>query len=189
MVASSATLALRSAGLRARAFPLSHRPSTCYTRTAVQLQSSLRCYSDAKPETGEAAKEASAKGAPPKETPKQEAPKEAPKEVPQEAPKKGGRKSRKLLGTSLALALLVGYVYGTDTRASIHRYGLVPLIRWIYPDAEDAHHSGVDTLKQLYRFGLHPRERGNPDGDGMLSTEVKRWISFVSGKFLLAFNA
>lgn len=185
MVASSATLALRSAGLRARAFPLSHRPSTCYTRTAVQLQNSLRCYSDAKPETGEAAKEASAKEAPPKETPKQE----APKEVPQEAPKKGGRKSRKLLGTSLALALLVGYVYGTDTRASIHRYGLVPLIRWIYPDAEDAHHSGVDTLKQLYQFGLHPRERGNPDGDGVLSTEVKRWISFVSGKSLLAFNA
>ena len=180
MVASSATLALRSAGFRARAFPLSHRPSTCYTRTAVQLQNSLRCYSDAKPETGETAKEAPTKEAP-KETPKQEAPKEA--------PKKGGRKSRKLLGTSLALALVVGYVYGTDTRASIHRYGLVPLIRWIYPDAEDAHHSGVDTLKQLYRFGLHPRERGNPDGDGVLSTEVKRWISFVSGKSLLASNA
>jgi dihydroorotate dehydrogenase len=72
----------------------------------------------------------------------------------------------------LALTLLVGYVYGTDTRASVHRYGVVPLIRALYPDAEDAHHVGVDTLKMLYKYGLHPRERGDPDGDGALATEV-----------------
>lgn len=88
-------------------------------------------------------------------------------------PKRAGRKSLKgLYGTSLAVVLLVGYIYGTDTRASIHRYGLVPLIRMLYPDAEDAHHSGVENLKLLYQYGLHPRERGNPDGDGALSTEV-----------------
>jgi dihydroorotate dehydrogenase len=77
-----------------------------------------------------------------------------------------------VLGTSLALTLLVGYVYGTDTRASIHRHGIVPLIRAVYPDAEDAHHSGVDALKTLYKYGLHPRERGDQDGDGALETQV-----------------
>ncbi|KAK2882447.1 hypothetical protein FQN49_000339 [Arthroderma sp. PD_2] len=46
------------------------------------------------------------------------------------------------------------------------------MIRWLYPDAEDAHHFGVDILKSLYRYGLHPRERGNPDGDGELVTKV-----------------
>lgn len=90
-----------------------------------------------------------------------------------EIPKKAGRSSKKgLYGTSLALVLLVGYIYGTDTRASIHRYGVVPLLRLIYPDAEEAHHASVENLKSLYKFGLHPRERGNPDGDGALATEV-----------------
>lgn len=99
--------------------------------------------------------------------------KETAKEAPKEIPRKAGRGSKKLLyGTSLALTLLVGYIYGTDTRASIHRYGIVPLIRKLYPDAEDAHHMGVDVLKLLYPYGLHPRERGEPDRDGALSTEV-----------------
>ena len=105
--------------------------------------------------------------------PATEAAKEAVKEAPKEIPRKAGRGSKKLLyGTSLALTLLVGYIYGTDTRASIHRYGIVPLIRKLYPDAEDAHHMGVDVLKLLYPYGLHPRERGEPDRDGALSTEV-----------------
>lgn len=47
---------------------------------------------------------------------------------------------------------------------------MVPLIRWVYPDAEDAHHAGVDALRWLYRFGMNPRERG--EGDGGLATEV-----------------
>lgn len=90
-----------------------------------------------------------------------------------EVSRKAGRKSKKgLYGTSLALVLLVGYVYGTDTRASIHRYGVVPLLRLIYPDAEEAHHAGVENLKMLYKYGLHPRERGNPDSDGALAKEV-----------------
>ncbi|KAL4807090.1 hypothetical protein BDV18DRAFT_136857 [Aspergillus unguis] len=97
----------------------------------------------------------------------------AAEETAKEAPKKAGRGLRRtLLGTSLALTLLVGYVYGTDTRASVHRYGVVPLIRALYPDAEDAHHIGVDALRTLYQYGMHPRERGDPDGDGALETEV-----------------
>lgn len=94
-----------------------------------------------------------------------------PQAAPTPAPKRPRIKG-KLIGTTLALTLVVGYVYATDTRASIHRYGVVPLIRWLYPDAEDAHHVGVDALSALYRLGLNPRERGNPDGDGMLQTEV-----------------
>lgn len=178
MVASSAALAFRAAAsLRARAVstPHYHRPSMYYGRTAAQVQGFLRYSSDAKPE-GAAGEKGKGEGSEaPKEAAPKEAAKEAPKEpppAPKEVPKKAGRRSRKLLGTSLFVALLVGYVYGTDTRASIHRYGLVPLIRLLYPDAEDAHHMGVDTLKQLYKFGLHPRERGNPDDDGALATEV-----------------
>ena len=68
----------------------------------------------------------------------------------------------------------------TDTRASIHRYVLVPLIRLIYPDAEDAHHAAVDGLKSLYKFGLHPRERGDPDGDGLLVTEVSTSLTLTN---------
>ncbi|RMJ25866.1 Dihydroorotate dehydrogenase [Aspergillus sp. HF37] len=85
--------------------------------------------------------------------------------------RRGGSR-RRVLGTTLAISILVGYVYATDTRASIHRYAMVPLIRWVYPDAEDAHHAGVNALRTLYRLGLNPRERGNPDGDGGLATEV-----------------
>ncbi|PCG92855.1 Aldolase-type TIM barrel [Penicillium occitanis (nom. inval.)] len=74
--------------------------------------------------------------------------------------------------TSLAFVLFGGYLYFTDTRASAHRYIAVPLVRWLYPDAEDAHHAGVAALKELYKLGLHPRERSSPDLDGKLGTEV-----------------
>lgn len=188
MVASSAVRAFRAtatAGLRARAVPapLYTRPSIYYRRTA-QVHDSLRYSTDAKPDAvAKGTEGAAGKGegeAAPKETanaPREvkEAPKEEPKarEPPApKAPKKSGR-SRKFLGTSLLVGLVVGYVYGSDTRASAHRYALVPLIRLLYPDAEDAHHLGVDMLKCLYGYGLHPRERGNPDGDGKLATEVR----------------
>jgi dihydroorotate dehydrogenase len=72
----------------------------------------------------------------------------------------------------VVLALGAGYIYATDTRASAHRWIIPPLTRWLYPDAEDAHHAGIEWLKFLYRFGLHPRERGNPDGTGKLTTQV-----------------
>ena len=42
-------------------------------------------------------------------------------------------------------------------------------------DAEEAHEVGIKALKGLYDFGLHPREKGNPDGLGDLQVEV-RWI-------------
>lgn len=74
---------------------------------------------------------------------------------------------------SLVVVLLGGYFYTTDTRASIHKYVVVPLVRWLYPDAEDAHHAGVVALKKLYRLGLHPRERDSPDQDGTLATQVR----------------
>lgn len=41
----------------------------------------------------------------------------------------------------------------------------VPTLRWLYPDAEDAHHIGTQTLKTLYSFGLHPRERPSKSED------------------------
>ncbi|KAJ5666862.1 hypothetical protein N7462_011271 [Penicillium macrosclerotiorum] len=154
MTSSSASIAWR-ASLRARAVPASRwtqRPSALLSKRAERLPSAVRYASEASPAAAAA---------------------ENAKELPKELPKKAGRGSRKALyGTSLAVVLLVGYIYGTDTRASFHRYGVVPLIRLLYPDAEDAHHLGVDQLKTLYRFGLHPRERGDPDRDGALATEV-----------------
>lgn len=80
--------------------------------------------------------------------------------------------SRFLFRSSLVLVAFGGYFYFTDTRASAHRYIAVPLIRWLYPDAEDAHHIGVLALKELYKWNLHPRERSSPDLDGKLATEV-----------------
>ncbi|KAE8160306.1 hypothetical protein BDV40DRAFT_290187 [Aspergillus tamarii] len=148
MASNSISIAFRSAGPRARAIPslrCSQRPSILH-RQPVFRQVSLRYASDTAAEATEAVKE---------------------------VPKKAGRGLRRtVIGTSLALTLLVGFVYGTDTRASVHRYGVVPLIRLLCPDAEDAHHIGVDALKNLYKLGLHPRERGNQDGDGVLATEV-----------------
>jgi dihydroorotate dehydrogenase len=148
------------ASVRARALPtsrLAQRPSV-FGQRAERLGVSRYASDSAAPAT--------------------EAAKEAVKDTAKEIPRKAGRGSKKLLyGTSLALTLLVGYIYGTDTRASIHKYGIVPLIRLLYPDAEDAHHMGVDMLKLLYPYGLHPRERGEPDSDGALSTEVRTLIT------------
>ncbi|KAB8772368.1 hypothetical protein FH972_026658 [Carpinus fangiana] len=76
------------------------------------------------------------------------------------------------LGTSIALGLTFGYLYVTDTRSGIHRWASVPVIRFLYPDAEDAHHAGTNILKTLYTFGIHPRERGKADDKGDLQVEV-----------------
>lgn len=144
------------ASLRARSLPVSRwsqRPSALLPKQAERCPGPARYASESAPAAGAAA--------------------ETVKNAPKEIPKRAGRGSRKLrYGTSLVVVLLIGYVYGTDTRASIHRYGIVPLIRQVWPDAEDAHHKGVELLKQLYRFGLHPRERNDPDRDGALATEV-----------------
>lgn len=76
------------------------------------------------------------------------------------------------LGTSIALALGFGYLYATDTRSGIHQWVVVPSIRYLYKDAEDAHEAGTNILKALYRFGLNPRERGDRDAAGDLKVEV-----------------
>ncbi|KAK4183505.1 hypothetical protein QBC35DRAFT_518173 [Podospora australis] len=64
-----------------------------------------------------------------------------------------------VLGTSALLIGFGGYYYATDTRASFHRFLVPPLLRVIFPDAEDAHHAGTAALKTMYSLGLHPRER------------------------------
>lgn len=150
------------ASVRTRALPtsrLTQRPSALLPKRAPRCPGASRYASDS-------AVSASAEAA-------KEKVKDATKEAAKEVPRKAGRGSKKALyGTSLALTLLVGYIYGTDTRASAHRYAVVPLIRLLWPDAEDAHHIGVENLKMLYQYGLHPRERGDPDRDGALATEV-----------------
>ncbi|KAI0109776.1 FMN-linked oxidoreductase [Daldinia grandis] len=63
--------------------------------------------------------------------------------------------------TSIAVSGYVVYVYGTDTRAFIHRYVVPPMLRFLYPDAEEAHNVAVSSMKTLYNLGLHPRERSS----------------------------
>lgn len=75
-------------------------------------------------------------------------------------------------GTALTLALSFGYLYLTDTRSSIHEWLVVPALRHIYPDGEDAHHAGTKIIKALYSFGIHPRERGNLDAAGDLEVNI-----------------
>lgn len=77
-----------------------------------------------------------------------------------------------VFGTALSLALSFGYLYITDTRSSIHEWLVVPALRQIYPDGEDAHHAGTRIVKALHSFGLNPRERGNPDAAGDLAVEI-----------------
>jgi hypothetical protein len=78
-----------------------------------------------------------------------------------------------MFGTSIILSGVFIYYYITDARAGVHRWIVVPGLRYFYEDAEDAHHIANQTLKALYQFGIHPRERGNPDSAGDLRIEVK----------------
>jgi dihydroorotate dehydrogenase len=75
-------------------------------------------------------------------------------------------------GTSLILGFGLIYLYITDTRASAHRWLVVPALRILYPDPEDAHKAGNSALKTLWHLGLYPRERGDPDKKGDLKIEV-----------------
>ncbi|KAI9798764.1 MAG: Dihydroorotate dehydrogenase (quinone), mitochondrial [Piccolia ochrophora] len=83
-----------------------------------------------------------------------------------------GRAKNWIYVTSVGLVLSLTYLYFTDTRAGVHRYVVVPALRLIYNDAEDAQEAGTSALKTLYGIGLHPRERGDPDARGDLATEV-----------------
>ncbi|KAK5154359.1 hypothetical protein LTR04_006041 [Oleoguttula sp. CCFEE 6159] len=76
------------------------------------------------------------------------------------------------LGTSIGLFLTFTYLYVTDTRAGVHQWLVVPSLRWLYADAEEAHEAGTRFLKALHSFGVHPRERGDPDVAGDLRVEV-----------------
>jgi len=84
----------------------------------------------------------------------------------------GTRTKNIVYGTILALGGTFGYLYATDTRASIHEWLVVPALRQIYPDGEEAHHAGTRMLKVLHSFGMNPRERGIADTKGDLAVEV-----------------
>lgn len=77
-----------------------------------------------------------------------------------------------IVGSSFLTLTGLGYVYFTDTRASIHQYVVPAVQQWLYPDAEASHHAAIVFLKELWIAGLNPRERGASDSDGRLSVEV-----------------
>ncbi|KAK5167084.1 Dihydroorotate dehydrogenase (quinone), mitochondrial [Saxophila tyrrhenica] len=78
-----------------------------------------------------------------------------------------------IYGTGLVLLTAFGYLYITDTRASIHQWFVVPTLRLLHTDPEEAHHAGIRYIKALYDFNLHPRERGKQDTElGDLKVEV-----------------
>lgn len=83
-----------------------------------------------------------------------------------------GRAKVALYGTALAVTAYAGYLYITDTRAFVHRYVIPPVLRAIFPDAEDAHHMGSAILKGLYEANLHPRERKMSKEESTLATDV-----------------
>ncbi|KAI3332548.1 hypothetical protein F4824DRAFT_288399 [Ustulina deusta] len=91
------------------------------------------------------------------------------------APPFAPRARTALLATSLALSGVAIYIYTTDTRAFFHRYVIPPLLRFVYPDAEDAHNAAVASMKNLYSLNLHPRERASilaANGDPGISVSV-----------------
>ena len=77
-----------------------------------------------------------------------------------------------IYGSGLILFVAFGYLYITDTRASVHRWFIVPALRLFHTDPEEAHHAGIRYIKALYDFNLHPRERGRQDEGGDLVVEV-----------------
>lgn len=74
-----------------------------------------------------------------------------------------------IFAASLAASGYFVYVYATDTRAFVHRYVVPPLLRAVFPDAEDAHDATVSYMKNLYELGLHPRER--PSGTSTTTSQ------------------
>lgn len=126
-----------------------------YQRISLSQFNSLRCNST----TSETASKASAAAS------------EAAAKTSQTAKKGASSFRRFVIGTSLAVTGVLGYVYVTDTRAGVHQYVVVPVIKALF-DAEEAHHMGVKALKTLYPLGLHPRERWDPEDKGELTVEV-----------------
>lgn len=69
-----------------------------------------------------------------------------------------------VLGTGLLVGGVVGLSYAFDSRASIHKYAIIPLIHWTM-DAETAHKVAIKCLK----MGLSPWDTQEDDA----SLEVK----------------
>ncbi|KAI5298820.1 hypothetical protein KEM56_003756 [Ascosphaera pollenicola] len=88
------------------------------------------------------------------------------------APLKKGKRSYGTIAAAASVASAVGYFYFTDNRSSAHRYILPPLLRLLIPDGERAHVFTIDFLKTSYKYGFHPRERGNPDASGDLMVNI-----------------
>lgn len=89
------------------------------------------------------------------------------------AAKAGSGIANWVYSAAAVLTLGFGYLYITDTRASIHQWLFVPTLRILHSDPEEAHHAGIRYIKGLYNFNLHPRERGNHDQEaGDLRVEV-----------------
>ena len=90
-----------------------------------------------------------------------------------EAASPSNRLRNALYGSGIVLVLAFGYLYITDTRASIHQWLIVPSLRLLHSDPEEAHHAGIRYIKALYDFNLHPRERSRADQVlGDLTVEV-----------------
>jgi len=89
-----------------------------------------------------------------------------------EANRPSNRLRNFLIGSSFVVLTGLGYIYFTDTRASIHQYVVPAIQQWLYPDAEASHHAGITFLKELWIAGLNPRDRGTADSDGLLNVEV-----------------
>ncbi|CAK7566512.1 MAG: Dihydroorotate dehydrogenase (quinone), mitochondrial [Sporothrix epigloea] len=98
-------------------------------------------------------------------------------------PRSGSGLWTALYVTTLGVTLCTVYMYATDTRASVHRYIVPPLVRTLYPDAEDAHHFGTEALRVLYRMGLNPRDR--TDGDANRASTVLALTAF-GGEYTLS---
>lgn len=64
-----------------------------------------------------------------------------------------------LITTTIGAGGYIAYIYGTDTRASLHQWLVPPLLRTVYSDAEEGHNVAVQAMKTLYALNLHPRER------------------------------
>lgn len=93
-----------------------------------------------------------------------------------------------LYTTALAASTYVAYLYTTDTRSSLlHRLIVPPVLRLVFPDAEDAHHAGTTVLRTLYALNLHPRERDARLGDApelrvsVFGTELSNPIGISAG--------
>ncbi|KAF2136994.1 uncharacterized protein K452DRAFT_258268 [Aplosporella prunicola CBS 121167] len=97
---------------------------------------------------------------------------EAADKTTRKAKSTGSRVKNYFWGSTLLLVGTAGYLYSSDTRASFHQWLVPRVIRTVWPDAEEAHHVGTKAMETMYRFGIHQRERGDPDAAGDLQITV-----------------